>query len=129
MKASFLQGGRGEGCSLHSMLAWSLPYFLGPDHLTSDLTTRPPRKPCRQDVTWRGRIGKDQSFLHIFIQAGPLAWEVSTLLGHQEVQKNAPEDWETPVSVWGRKLTLLHTCCIHCMICFGFQFEEQILGQ
>ena len=43
--------------------------------------------------------------------------------------KNTPEDWETPVSVWGRKLTLLHTCCIHCMICFGFQFEEQILGQ
>lgn len=124
MRVSFLPGGTGEGCSLHSTLAWSSSYFLGPDHLTDDLTTGPARRPSSQDVTRGQGLEDKQSFLHRFFQVQPLACE-----GLSGNTKNAPEDWDTPVGIWERELTLLYICCIHCIICFGFQFEEQILGQ
>ena len=124
MRVSFLPDARGEGCSLHSTLAWSLSYFLGPDHLIDDLTTGPARRPSRQDVTGGQGLENISLFSTDFFQAQPLACE-----GLSGNTKMPLEDWDTPVGIWERKLTLLYICCIHCMICFSFQFEEQILGQ
>lgn len=76
MRVSLFPGARGEGCSLHSMLPGSLSYFLGPDHLTDNLTTGPAGRPRSQDVMGRQGLGNISLFSTDFFQAKPLACEV-----------------------------------------------------
>lgn len=84
----------------------------------------PARRPSSQDVTVGQVLENISLFSTDFFQAQPLAYE-----GLSGNTKMPLEDWDTPVGIWERKSTRLYICCIHCMICFGFQFEEQILGQ